>query len=175
MAGACLALPQEEHTWLLALHCACVCVCDARTNVCMYISRSWIVDLLSPQFDGPLVSSPWKRDKGVMVLIAVPPPSASLPRINIHGIDLFSEWTKNKLFAGELILTGAWHCCVLFEEGRQRKYAYADTVSKTPIKCWLSLNYCGTVCVRGTAQRRKGEKKRSLLFSFPADMKNECS
>lgn len=38
------------------------------------------------------------------------------------------------MFAGELILTGAWHCCVLFEDGDKDKYAYADPQSKTPIK-----------------------------------------
>lgn len=94
MAGACLALPEEENTRLLALQSMHMYVCDTRMYVCLYTSRSRITDLSSPQFNGPLASSPWKREKGVLVLIVVLPPSASLSHINIHSIDLFSELTK---------------------------------------------------------------------------------
>lgn len=38
----------------------------------------------------------------------------------------------------------------------RRKYAYVDRQSKAPIKCWLSPNYCGTVC--------KTNCKKNLIF-----------
>lgn len=153
--------------WLFT-KCVCVraCTCDTCVCVCVCITRS--VTSLHHALMGPSPSALKRREKDVMVLIGAFPPSTSLSHINIHSIDLFSELTKNKLFARELILTGAWHCCVLFEDSRQQKYAYADTQSKTPIKCWLSPNYCGTGCTRDN-------KKRSLLFFFLPDMKNECS
>lgn len=99
IAGACLALPEEEYTSLLAPYCVrarvhvrvvCVCVCGCR-------SAGRLVTSLHHDLMAPLPSSLQSWKKGVIVLIAAFPPSASLCLINIHSIDLFSELTKKKL------------------------------------------------------------------------------
>lgn len=131
--------------------------------VCMY-NRDHIGDLSRSRFNGPLPSALRVREVGPGCDGSDSRFSTSLWLVNIHSIDLFSELTKKQTVCqGINPDRSVASLCFIW---RQQRYAYADAQSKTPIKCWLSPNYCGTERVRDCTEAIKKKKKRSLLFFF---------